>query len=69
MTLTDPSSLTFEVQPPGGTATSYAYSRISVGKYRGLVDCTTAGTWKYRWSSPGPVAKGASGWLEFNVAP
>ena len=71
--LTDPSSLTCEVQTPSGTKTTYSYPsanlvKLSTGSYRCLVDCTESGTWRVIWSSPGPTAKGAD-YAYFDVTP
>lgn len=71
---TDPSSLVLTVTPPGRdiAATICTYpgtiERTGLGQFRCLVDCTKAGTWKYRWSCPGPIAKGSSGDLYYDVS-
>lgn len=31
----------------------------TVVEYCALIDCAHAGTWRFRWDSPGPLAKGA----------
>lgn len=61
--LTDPTSLSCEVTAPDGSLRTYVYptdiTKVSTGVYRFFVDCTMAGTYKARWVSPGPGAKGA----------
>lgn len=61
--LTDPSALSLEVTRPGGVTSTLVYpgtiERVSIGVFRATIDCTLAGTYRYRWVSPGPAAKGA----------
>lgn len=61
--LTDPTSLSCEVTAPDNSVRTYVYptdiTKVSTGVYRFFVDCTMAGTYKARWVSPGPGAKGA----------
>lgn len=62
---TDPSALSLIVEDPAGAETTYVYgvgavvTKLATGRYRGSIDCTSAGRWLYRWVSPGPTAKGA----------
>lgn len=61
--LTDPTALSITVEGPAGAEThsypSAELTRLSTGRYRAAINCTAAGTWQYRWISPGPTAKGA----------
>lgn len=60
--LTDPTTVTLIVKPPGAASVTYAYptdphiTKTATGKYRGLVDCSTAGIWHGRWVTTGAAA-------------
>jgi len=69
--LTDPSTVTLQVENPAGTVTSYTYAGATVSKnstgvfYKDLA-LDTAGDWTYRWVGTGAVA--VAGEDSFNVA-
>lgn len=54
-TPTDPTTVVCTVRDPGGTLTTPAPVKDSVGTYHALVDLTGAlsGEWRYRWSGAG----------------
>lgn len=59
--LTDPSTVTLQVENPAGTVTSYTYaaatvSKNSTGVFYKDVALDTAGDWSYRWVGTGAVA-------------
>jgi len=58
--LTDPTTTTLKVRPPGGSQTSYTYAggqltKESTGVYTMLFVVATAGTWLYRWEAAGAL--------------
>lgn len=64
--LTDPETVTLQVQTPGGIETTYSYAeglvnRAAAGKYYRDVRLDEAGFWFYRWTGKGaaPAAKEA----------
>lgn len=59
--LTDPSTVTLQVENPAGTVTSYTYaggtvSKNSTGVFYKDVALDAAGEWGYRWVGTGAVA-------------
>lgn len=53
-TFADPGSVTIEVSPPDGTAFSPAVIHPSVGLYQAIVKATSAGRWRYTWTTSTP---------------
>jgi hypothetical protein len=60
---TDPTAIVCQVITPAGVQTDYQYGeagsgivRVTTGDYYRDVECTTAGTWQYRWRSTGGLA-------------
>lgn len=57
---TDPTTITLEVQDPGGATETYTYAaaaltRDSAGVYSKLIDLDQAGWWIYEWQGTGAV--------------
>lgn len=51
--LVDPSTVTFKLKTPTGTATTSTPTHDSTGRYHADVNVTEAGTWSYRFESTG----------------
>lgn len=61
-TLTDPTTVTFRVKPPGGTVTTYTLAdltliRNSVGVFSKSVLLTASGNWQWEAEAEGAVDK------------
>lgn len=57
---TDPTTVTLEVQDPGGSTDTYTYAASQItkdatGVYSKLIDLDQAGWWTYEWQGAGAV--------------
>lgn len=58
--LTDPTTITLKVRPPGGAQTAYTFAaaqliKESTGIYRMDLAINTGGVWTYRWEGAGTL--------------
>lgn len=66
-TATSPTTVTLQVTPPGGTATTVSNSAGATGVYTATYDPTVAGIHYYRWAGTGALVVAEEG--QFHVRP
>lgn len=60
--LTDPSTVRFKYETPGGVETTLTYPdanliKRATGRYRAAVTLPTSGTWTFRWEPAGEAGE------------